>query len=239
LENQSTSIVKAIQDSFGIRASEDDIRASRTLGDLAQFLRGLAGGASREQLQSAAISCRLQLGLREACGIAPNTLTPKTRLETLFPRATRREKWYAVEDAAQITLPSLAHARWLAVSTLAVCLFSMGVGIALFWNGWSTGEKLFALIVAPFWPFMLWWMALYFTRGVAKSFSSDCQTFGDLVNRTSKMNSFDLPSDANDAPPEVGDSEDLVWKLLQALIAVETGRELEEVFQHTQLSEII
>jgi hypothetical protein len=235
LGNQSASIVKAIQDSFGVRVSEDDIRASRTLGDLAELLRGRLGSSSRVHIQNAAISYRLRLGLREACGIAPDTLTASTRLDALFPRETRREKWYALEDAAQLTLPSLSHARWLAIGTLAMCLIAMGIGIALFWNGWSMGERLFALIVAPFWPFMLWWMALYFSRGVAKSFSRDCQTFGDLVNRTTRMNSFASPSDSSDADAEV---EDVVWKLLQALIAVEAERELEEVFQHTQLLEI-
>jgi hypothetical protein len=178
----------------------------------------------------------LRLGFREACGIAPNTLSPATRLDSLFPRSTRREKWYALEDAAQLTLPSLAHPRWLAIGTLAVCLMAMAVGIALFWNGWSMGERLFALIVAPFWPFMLWWMALYFSRGVAKSFSRDCQTFGDLVKRTAKINSVELPADSRDADAGAGD---LVWKLLQTLVAVETEREVEEIFQHTQLSEIL
>jgi hypothetical protein len=236
LGNQSASIVKAIQESFGVRVSDDDIRASRTLGALAEFLRGRLGTSSREPLEIAAISYRLQLGLREACGIAQNTLTPATRLDALFPRNTRREKWYALEDAAHLTLPSLSHARSLAIGTLAFCLIAMGVGIGLFWNGWSMGERLFALIVAPFWPFMLWWMTLYFSRGVAKSFSRDCQTFGDLVNRTARMNTFDSPGDGSDTDLE---ADDLVWKLLQALIAVDTGRELEEIFQHTQVSEIL
>jgi hypothetical protein len=177
----------------------------------------------------------LQLGLRDACGIAPNTLTPATRLDVLFPRASRREKWYALEDATQLTLPSLSHARWLAIGTLALFLIAMGIGTALFWKGWSTEERLFALIVAPFWPFMLWWMSLYFTRGAAKSFSRDCQTFGDLVNRTARMNTFTSSGESSDK--DVG-NDDLTWKLLQSLIAVETGREVEDIFPHTQLSEL-
>ena len=127
--NQSAAITRAIEGAFGIRVSEDDIRASRTLGGLAEFLRGRLGNSPREPLENAAISYRLRLGLREACGIAPDTLTPATRLDALFPRATRREKWYALEDAAQLTLPSLSHARWLAIGTLAVCLIAMGIAL--------------------------------------------------------------------------------------------------------------
>ncbi len=97
-------------------------------------------------------------------------------------------------------------------------------------------ERLFALIVAPFWPFMLWWMALYFSRGLAKSFPGDCQTFGDLVLLAARMNTMIAPGESSDAGAE---GEDLVWKVLQGLIAVETGHELEEVLQHTQVSEIL
>jgi len=236
LPNQTAEITKAIEGAFGIRIREDDIRALRTLGDLAGFLRGRLSNSSREQLHTAAISCRLRLGLRDACGIAPDTLTSATRLDEIFPRGTRREKWYALEDAAQLALPSLSHARWLAIGTLAIFLVAMAVGIALYWQGWSMGERLFALIVAPFWPFMLWWMSLYFTRGLAKSFSRDCQTFGDLVNQASRMNSLESTQDSSETDANAGD---LVWRLLQALVAVQKGCALDEIFQHTQLSEIL
>lgn len=234
--NQSATIIRAIEDAFGIRVSEDDIRASRTLGELCVCLRGRLSHSSREHLENIAVSYRLRLGLREACGIAPTNVTHDTRLDALFPRTKRRENWDALADEAQLNLPSLTHPRWLAIGTLATCLVVMAVAIALFWKGWTTGERLFALIVAPFWPFMLWWMALYFSRGLAQSFPRDCQTFGDLVHRTARMNPMVPPGDASHADAE---DEDLVWKVLQALVAVETGREIEEVFQHTQLSEIL
>ncbi len=234
--DQSAAIVKSIEDAFGIRVSEDDIRASRTLGDLSVYLRARLGDSSREQLENAAISYRMRLGLREACGVAPAAVARETRLDALFPRTRRREQWNALTDAAQLNLPSLTHPRWLALGTLAMCLIAMAVAIALFWTSWTMGERLFALIVAPFWPFMIWWMALYFSRGVARSFPHDCQTFGDLVQRAARMNPTWPSGDLNDADAGVND---LVWVVLQALIAVETGREIDEVHQQTRLSETL
>jgi hypothetical protein len=236
LGNQSAAITKAIQNAFGIRVSEEDIRASRTLEGLCEFLRSRLEDSSREQLQNSSVSYRLRLGLREVCGVAPSSITIDARLDALFPRNKRREQWEALADETQLTLPSLSHPRWLAIGTLAICLVAMGVGIGLFWSGWTMGERLFALIVAPFWPFMLWWMALYFSRGLARSFQRDCQAFGDLVHRAARMNRMEPPGDSREANAE---SEDVVWKALQALIAVETGRNIEEISPITQLSEIL
>jgi hypothetical protein len=236
LAYRTAAIIRAIEDSFGIRVSEDDIRESRTLGELGEYFRRRIGDSSRAQLETAAISYRLRLGLRESFGIARDTITNDTQLDTLFPRAGRLEKWIALEDAAQLTLPSLTHPRWLAIGSLAACLLAMGVGIGIFWHGWSTDQRLFGLIVAPFWPFMLWWMALYFTRGLARSFPHDCQTFGDLVRLTARINPVEPLGDAAGADAQ---DEDFIWKSLQALIAVETGRQIEEIHPHTQVSEVI
>jgi hypothetical protein len=235
LANQSAITRQAIEDAFGARVSEDDIRASRTLGELSEFLRNRTGGSSREQLESAGISYRLRLGLREACGVASTSVTPETRLDALFPRSNRQERWNALEDAAQVNLPSLTHPRWLAIGTLVVCIAAMALGVVLFWSRWITDERLFALIVAPFWPFMLWWMALYFSRPLARSFPRDCQTFGELVHRAAQINQMESPGDSGDSDAE---SEDLTWKVLQSLIAVETGRQLEEVIQETRIADI-
>jgi hypothetical protein len=231
--------MRAITDAFGVRVTEDDLRETRTLVDLSEYLRHRKGDRSREQLEHAAISYRLRIALRESSGIDSATVIDDTRLDSLLPRANRQNQWIALEDAAQLTLPSLAHPRWLAVGLLAVFLVSMGVGIGFFWNGWSTAQRLFALSVAPFWPFMLWWMSLYFTRGLARSFPHDCQTFGQLVHQAARINPAEPPpvltAEANEAAPV----DDLDWKLLQALIASETGRSIEDVTPHTQISEIL
>ena len=222
--------------------TEDEIRASRTLGELSEFLKSRSGGSSHEQLESAGISYLLKLGLHVASGISPAPVTPETRLDALFSRSHRLEKWHALEDAAQINLPSLAHPRWLAIGTLVVCLTAMALGVTLFWSRWTTDERLFALIVAPFWPFMLWWMALYFSRGLARSFPRDCQTFGELVQRAARMNQVESPSEPNESADSSGEAivqgEGLVWKVLQALIAVETGRALSEVNQETRIQDV-
>lgn len=239
MPNQSSAIIRAIETAFGVRVSEDEIRESRTLADLSEYLRRRKGDRSREQIEGAAISYRLRIGLRETFEINPATVADDTRLDSLLPRANRQNQWIALEDGAQLTLPSLTHPRWLAIGLLAVFLLAMGVSIGLFWNGWSTAQRLFALSVAPFWPFMLWWMSLYFTRGLACSFPHDCQTFGGLVQQTARINPAEPPpvltAEANEAAPD----DDLDWKLLQALIASETGRSIEDVSLHMQISEIL
>jgi hypothetical protein len=238
LANQSAAIKKAIEEAFGIRLSEDDIRASRTLGELSEFLNSRSRGSSHDQLECAGISYLLKLGLYEACDIAPSSVTPQARLDVLFSRSSRQEKWNTLADAAQISLPSLVHPRWLAIGTLVVCLAAMALGVALFWSRWTTDERLFALIVAPFWPFMLWWMALYFSRGLASSFPRDCQTFGELVQRAARMNQMESPAAPEGSPDDNAEGEDLVWKVLQALIAVETGRALNEVSPETRVQDV-
>jgi hypothetical protein len=239
LENQSAIIFRAIESAFGIRLSEDDIHDPRSLGDLAEYLRGRLPVSSHAQLENAAISWRLRIGLREACGIAPATISDGMRLDALLPRAKRQNQWNALEDASQLTLPSLTHPRWFAIGLLAFFLLSMGLAVGFFWSGWSMGQRLFALIATPFWPFMLWWMSLYFSRGLARSFPSDCQTFKDLVREAARINPMELATGSSAANDENAATDDLVWKLLQALIAAETGRELKNVTPHTQLSEIL
>jgi hypothetical protein len=239
LSNQSAAIIRAITDAFGVSVSEDDLLETRTLADFTEFLRRRKGDRSREQIEKVSISFRLRIGLREISDINSATVTDDTRLDSLLPRTNRQNRWIALEDAAQLTLPSLTHPRWLAIGLLAVFLVSMGVGIGFFWTGWSTAQRLFALSVAPFWPFMLWWMSLYFTRGLARSFPHDCQTFGQLVKQTVRINPAEPPpvltAEANDAAGQ----DDLDWKLLQAVIASETGRSIEAVSPHTQISEIL
>ncbi len=240
MTSQSAAITRAIGSAFGIRISEDDIRESRTLGDLSAHIRGRLADSSRDQHEKAIISYQLRLGLRESLGVASATVSAETRLDSLFPRSNRSKQWHALADAAQLNLPSLTHPRWLAIGALAICIAAMGVGMFFFWHGWSLGERLFAVIVAPFWPFMLWWMALYFSRGLARTFPGDCQTFGDLVQEAAQMNSME-PRGGSDHEKagDVQENEDLVWKLLQALIAVETGRQIDEVQQQTRLSDIL
>jgi hypothetical protein len=239
LPNQTAAVIKAIESAFGVRASENDIRESRTLSNLSSYLLSRKRDRSREQLEGAAISYRLRIGLREATDIAPATVTDDTRLDSIFPRAKRQDQWIALEDASQLTLPSLAHPRWLAIGLLAVFLVAMGVGIGLFWTGWSTGQRLFALSVAPFWPFMLWWMSLYFTRGLARSFPRDCQTFADLTLGATRMNPMEphAGSIVEGAPTLNISDQDIVWNLLQVLIAAETGRSIEDVSPQMQISE--
>jgi hypothetical protein len=230
--------MQAIEDAFGIRVSEDDLRGMRTLDDLCSFLRSQKGDRSRAQLERATVSYRLLLGLGEACGIAPSAVTDDTNLDAIFPRGKRQAQWQALEDAAQLNLPSLTHPRWFAIGLLAFFLISMGLAVGFFWTGWSTGQRLFALIATPFWPFMLWWMALYFSRGLARSFPHDCQTFGDLVNDVVHINPTEPPAGSRAEVNEALADDDFIWKLLQALIALETGRSIEDVSPQTQISEI-
>jgi len=230
--------MKAIESAFGIRVSEDDVRESRTLGELSSYLRSRKADRSSEQLQRAAIFYRLRIGLREVCGISPASLADDIRLDTFFPRARRQDQWIALGDAAQLNLPSLTHPRWLAIVLLAVFLLAMGVGIGLFWSGWTTGQRLFALSVAPFWPFMLWWMSLFFTRGLARSFPHDCQTFGQLVHESARINPMEHPASLNTGHDESSTDDELVWNLLHSLIAAETGHSMDDVSPQTQISEI-
>jgi len=236
LRTNSSALGKAIEGAFGVRISEEDLREARTIGDLCDLIRSRLNSSSSKRLASALVLYQLRVALRDVIGMVPSNVTPESSLETLFPRRNRHEKWIALGDAAQLTLPSFTHPRWFAIGTLATFLITMGAAVAFFWNRWTMDERLIALIVAPFWPFMLWWMALYFSRNLANLFPRFCRTFGDLVQRAARMNRMEPPGDSSGADANV---EDLVRKALQALIAFETGRKVEEISQRTLISEIL
>lgn len=167
-------IVTKVEDLFRITIEDAEVATTATPGQLIDLVLTKVGrGADAACLTQRAFH-RLRAALMLRLGVPRNQIRLNASLETLFPRATRKEDVRQI--AGEIGLGKeieLCRPAWLA-RTLFTIIFSGGLAIAIL------ALAPLAIVAALVFVVAFGWLAVLATRPMRTEFPSDVATAGQL-----------------------------------------------------------
>jgi hypothetical protein len=174
----SRELVSTIEQSFGIKLSEDDLVRAETIGTLADIVFAKLEHPVSSQCLSAVMFYKTRRAFIDSFEIPRTKIAPTTSLYELLPWKSRKRDWRKVQDRLNFTLPQLRWPLWLVAVWLLLTglmlyfLFglkmlrmlgtaSMLVGSIAF----VSALVLVAVVLSP----------------LGREFPGSCETFGDLL----------------------------------------------------------
>jgi hypothetical protein len=105
----AVELILAVEDGFQIHIEDAEAGRVVTVGDLYQLVVSkLSSGTSKRCLTSA-VFYRTRRRIVSVLGVDRREIRPCTSLEALLPEASRRNLWFALEEAMGLRLPALEH----------------------------------------------------------------------------------------------------------------------------------
>ena len=219
----SCELVSTIEQSFGVKFSEDELVQATTIGRLAHIVFVKLEHPVSPQCLSAVMFYKLRRAFIELFDIPRTQIVLTKPLHELMPWTARKKQWRIIQNHMNYVLPQLTWPVWLlalwlflAGATLYVILGSkmlrtFGVGVI----GVVSVLVLMPIILNP----------------LGREFPRNCKTFGDLVKLALARNYGKM------AATHGMTSEKKVVQSLLLLVAAETATDIEKLSPDTLFPE--
>lgn len=224
----SVELVMAVEEKFGITISDEEACSISTVGDLHRCVVGKLNTSDKSSCLSQRAFHLLRRHALSQFGIARRAFRPDTELDTIIPKARRREQWLLLKlNVGAVRWPGLALSNLgsviLLTTVFALPALTAWYGIAkLSLSPWLVGF----LVVPAMMGLMV--ASRYFMRPFETEFPSGFTRVRDLAYTLVADN----PQLFGTEPPRWTDEE--VWSLLCSVIKAQTG-----VKQFTKDSRIV
>ena len=106
-------LVSAIEESFGIRFTQDELIHAKTLGAMAHTIYIKSEHPVSRQCLSAITFYKLRCAFIELFDARRAKISPATSLYELMPWKTRNKQWRDIQDYLHYALPQLGWPLWL------------------------------------------------------------------------------------------------------------------------------
>lgn len=179
----TSDLLGAIQDGFGITLSTDDFVEATTVGKLAECISKKIELPVADRCLSAVVFYRMRRALVGILGVPHSGVAPTSQLRQFLPWHNRRRIWREIQTRSQLVLPDLRWPLWL----VGLCLVT-AIALGTIWPPLlhiSSGEFYLPDVLSTFLFFVL---LLHLLRPYARSLPRSCKTVGDLAILTLARN---------------------------------------------------
>jgi hypothetical protein len=225
----SCELVSTIEQSFGIKLSEDDLAQSETIGTLAHTVFAKLQHPVTPQCLSSVMFYKLRRVFMESFDVPRAKVVPRTSLYDLMPWKSRREYWRKVQDRLNYALPRLGWPSWLValwlLLTASTLYFLFGLKALRAPLGASS------VLVGVIGIISVLVLVAVVLSPLGREFPRSCETFGDLTKLALARNY------ENVAARHGMSSEKEVVQLLLQLVAAETAADVEKLSSETLFPE--
>jgi len=224
----SCELVSTIEQSFGMKFSEDELVQATTIGTLAHIVFAKLEHPVSPQCLSAVMFYKLRRAFIELFEIPRTKIVPAKSLYELMPWTTRKKQWRTIQNHLNYVLPQLTWPVWLLALGLLLAgatlyflfglkmLRTLGAASALVGViGFVSVFVLVAVILNP----------------LGRGFPRNCETFGDLVKLALARNYGKMA-----ARHGMSSEKEVVQSLLR-LVAAETAADIEKLSPDTLFPE--
>jgi hypothetical protein len=225
----SCELVSTIEQSFGIKLSEDDLVQAETIGTLAHIVFAKLEHPVSPQCLSTVVFYKVRHVFIELFDIPRAKIAPETPLPELMPWKNRKRNWRKVQDRLNYALPQLTWTLWLVALGLlltgSAVYFLLGLkmlralGAASALVGIITFISVLVLVAVILSP-------------LGREFPRSCETFGDVVKLALARNYGKLASRYG-----MSSKEESVQSLLLQLVAAEIGADVDKLSSDTLFPE--
>lgn len=213
----SVELVMAIEEKFGITISDEEACSILTVGDMHRCVMSKVTILDKSSCLSQRAFHLLRRNVLSQFGIPRRSLRPDTQLNSIIPRAERREQWLLLQrNVGAVRWPALHLSKTGSVILITIILVIPALA------AWYCGAKLrwnAALIGVLVVPAMMGLMiaSRYFIRPFQTEFPTGFTRVRDLAYTIVADN----PQLFGPEPPRWTEEE--VWALLCSVIKTETG----------------
>jgi hypothetical protein len=221
-------LVGTIEDSFGMKFTEDELIRAKTLGALAEIIFKKIEHPVGSQCLSAIAFYKLRRAFIEIFHTSRAKIAPATALYELMPWKTRKKQWRNLQDHLNYVLPPLTWPIWLVV----FALFLAGSTLYLLFD--SKMSKAFgaaAALVGIIAAITVLVLVAVVLSPLAREFPRSCGTFRDLARLVLARNYGKM------AARHGMSSEKEVSQSLLQLVAAETAADVEKLSSDTLFPE--
>jgi hypothetical protein len=224
----SCELVSTIEQSFGVKFSEDELLKATTVGTLAHTVFVKLEHPVTEKCLSSVMFYKLRRAFVDLFEMPRTRIVSAKPLKELMPWTSRKKQWRTVQNHLNLVLPQLTWPGWLFV----VWLFLVAAALYLI-----VGSKMLrtfgtasALVGAI--SFLVVLVLLAVVLGpLGRGFPRNCKTFGDLVKLAlSRIY-------GNMAATHGVTSEGTVVQSLLLLVATETAIDVRSLSSETPFPE--
>lgn len=213
----SVELIFAVEDAFQIHLDDAEVSCVATVGDLHALVQSKLRQSGVKRCLTSVAFYRIRRAMVDVLGVDRRAIKPATRLDDLFPKAERVERWNQVRRRLGLKMPSLRHPAWLEMSFLAGGIALLAV--AAIYAGLAAGWIL--LLVLPGMLFGV--ILLRLTPQWATRLPISLTTAGDLARDVLAFNSGRLKNETD------GWSEAECWETLCRVIVHQTCIEREKI----------
>jgi hypothetical protein len=224
----SCELVSTIEQSFGMKFSEDELVQATTIGTLAQIVFAKLKHPVSPQCLSAVMFYRLRRAFVELFEIPRIKIAPAKSLYELMPWTTRKKQWRTIQNHLNYALPQLTWPLWL---------LALGLLLAAATLYFLFGLKMLRTLGAASAPVgVIGFVSVFVLVAVilnplGRGFPRNCETFGDLVKLALARNYGKMA-----ATQGMSSDKEVVQSLLQ-LVAAETAADIEKLSPDTLFPE--
>jgi hypothetical protein len=215
----SCDLVLTIEQSFGVRFSEDDLVQATTIGALSHTIFTKLESPVSPRCLSAVTFYKFRAAFVEAFGVPRSAIFPTASLRQLMPWKSRKRQWRKIQYHLDYVLPQLTWTLWL------VALWLLLAGLAFYFLFASRMFETFgaaSLLVGIVGPISILWFTGVILSPLGRHFPRSCKTFGDLVKLGLARNYGKIA--AKHGISSERDVAQLVFQLISAEIAVDVEK---------------
>lgn len=212
-------LVSTIEQSFGMKFSEDELVQATTIGTLAHLVFAKLEHPVSPQCLSAVMFYKLRRAFIELFEIPRAKIAPAKSLYELMPWTTRKKQWRSLQDDLNYVLPQLTWPLWLLAFGLllagATLYFLFGLKMLKTLGAASTLVGVIGFI-------SVFVLVAVILNPLGRGFPRSCETFGDLVKLALAHNYGKMA-----ARHGMSSEKEVVQSLLQ-LVTAETAADVEK-----------
>jgi hypothetical protein len=215
----SCDLVLTIEQSFGVRFSEDDLVQATTIGALSHTIFTKLESPVSPRCLSAVTFYKFRAAFVEVFGVPRDAISPTASLRKLMPWKSRKRQWRKIQQHLDYVLPQLTWTLWL------VALWLLLVGLAFYFLFASRMFNMFGavpLLVGIVGPISILFFTGVILNPLARRFPRSCKTFGDLVKLALARNYGKIA--AKHGISSERDVAQLVFQLIAAEVAVDVEK---------------
>jgi hypothetical protein len=211
----TAELLGSIEESFGIRFTEDDA-FPKTVGDLCDLVRSHLPGPKTPKCMSSVTFYALRRAIMGELGCRRDSIAPSTRIDSILSTgAQRRREWKGIEKSLVLKMPLLAFSQGVE-ACISLAFFGIGAGVVLFVLPKlvpSTGDRIVAFCFTCFCAFILWAITRAKLQPLATQLPAGSATVGDLTKAIVANNYGKVATRAG------GWNEKELWDALRDVIA--------------------